>query len=94
MSDRDQRLLSKFGADGTPSSAGPRAGGLPPVLLRLAATRVQIVAWVVLAGNLLGWVLANVAEGEFLQEGPRVEAITPAGAILSYQSRRFRLSAR
>ncbi|HSS63515.1 MAG TPA: general secretion pathway protein GspB [Gammaproteobacteria bacterium] len=33
-------------------------------------------------------------EGERLREGPRVEAITVKGAVLSYQSHRFHLNAR
>jgi serine/threonine-protein kinase len=81
MTDRDPQLLSKIGGD-TPVSGGARQHGLPPVLLRLAATRVQIVALVVLIGNLLGWVVTNIAEGELLQDFQRLGEWVPPVSMM------------
>jgi eukaryotic-like serine/threonine-protein kinase len=55
-----------------PSGDAVGSRGLPPVLLRLATQRVQVVAFVILGTLLVGWVLGNLAEGEFLQEFERV----------------------
>jgi serine/threonine-protein kinase len=70
MSETPRLLLSKAAPVG--GLGGRRAGReLPPVLLRLAVQRVQIVALVIVVTMLLGWVLTNTAEGMFLQEFER-----------------------
>jgi serine/threonine-protein kinase len=74
MTDSDRLFLSKVGA---PRAVSAGARGLPPVLVRLAVSRVQIVAVVMLAGLLIGWVGSNVLEGEFLQEFERVGEWAP-----------------
>jgi hypothetical protein len=65
--DEDRVFLSKAG---TPSGARKRlvSRGLPPILRQQAVKRVQVIAWVMLGTLLVGWVLGNLAEGQFLRE--------------------------
>jgi len=68
--DPDRLYLSKAGTpDGPDRRLGSR--GLPPVLLQQTVKRVQVVAYVMLATLLFGWVLGNLAEGQFLLEFQR-----------------------
>ncbi|MDH5196741.1 MAG: protein kinase [Gemmatimonadota bacterium] len=71
MTEPDPTLLSKATSP-TASAERVASRGLPPVLLRLAVRRVQVVALVVLIAMLLGWVLGNLIEGEFGAEFQRV----------------------
>jgi hypothetical protein len=66
MTDHDLPILSKAGADRA-SERKPAAGSLPPVLLRLAVRRVQVMAVVMLGLVLIGWV-TNLLEGELVLE--------------------------
>ena len=72
------------------SGSRPSHGGLPPVLLLLAVRRVKVVALVILAALLLGWVVSNLAEGDMLDEfarfgewGPPVFLIVASLAMLA-----------
>ena len=46
------------------------------------------------AGRMVIINMNRYQEGESLREGPRVDAITVTGAVLSYQSHRFHLNVR
>jgi serine/threonine-protein kinase len=82
MSETPQMLLSKAGPVG--ASGGRRTGrDLPPVLLRLAVRRVQIVALVIVVTMLLGWVLTNIVEGEILAEFARLGEWAPPVFLLA-----------
>jgi serine/threonine-protein kinase len=83
MSDRDQLFLSKFGGE-PPSRRRSTGRELPPVLLRLAVRRVQAVAVFVLVAMLLGWILANLLEGDLLDEFRRAgEWVPPTFMIVA-----------
>jgi hypothetical protein len=69
--ERDRLYLSKATAPAV-SSDRVVSRSLPPVLLRLAVKRVQVVAFVILGALFFGWFLGNLAEGEFLMEFARV----------------------
>jgi hypothetical protein len=70
MNATPQLLLSKVAREAAPGGRQARRE-LPPVLVRLAVQRVQIVALVIVVTMLIGWVLTNTLEGDFLQEFER-----------------------
>jgi serine/threonine-protein kinase len=83
MTDRiEHETISKVGAD-VATGQTPSAKGLPPVLLRLAVRRVQILAAVLLLGQFFGWFLTNLLEGDLPAEFQRVGQWGPAIFIIT-----------
>jgi serine/threonine-protein kinase len=82
MTDHDRLILSKVGADREPG-ATPSGRTLPPVLLRLAVRRVQIIGVILLALMFVGWFLTNLFEGELAYEFQRVGEWGPAVFIIA-----------
>ncbi len=82
MTDRDHLFLSKVGADQAPG-ATPSSRTLPPVLLRLAVRRVQIIAVVMLGLMFFSWFLTNLFEGELGMEFQRLGEWGPAVFIIA-----------
>jgi serine/threonine-protein kinase len=82
VSDRDRLLLSKAGLEPPPGRAAS-AKTLPPVLLRLAVRRVQLLAVVILGLMFFGWFLTNLLEGELGLEFQRLGEWGPAVFIIA-----------
>ncbi len=76
MTEPEHLLLSKAGVGPVPSRS------LPPVLLQLAVSRVRILALVLLAIELVGWLLTNWIEGDLPSEFHYVQQWGPPTFVI------------